>query len=272
MTTLPSLFVSHGAPTFALDPGRAGAGLARLGRALPRPEAVLVISAHWQTPEPMVTVARWPTTLHDFAGFGPALQQMHYPAPGHPRLAERTLERLREAGWSAHADSGRGLDHGAWVPLLHLYPDADVPVFQLSLPTGLDGAGALAFGRALAPLADEGVLITGSGSLTHNLADVRNPDTDPGYALEFARWIREAVQAGDHDRIAGALQLAPHARRAHPTAEHFLPLPVAVGAVARSRPVTVLDGGLSWGVLVMDAFVFGCGDPSSPATDRGFGA
>ena len=192
MNRLPTLFVSHGAPSFALEPGIAGPRLTALGRALPRPEAVLVISPHWMTPVPRVGTTLRPDTIHDFGGFAPALYEIAYPAIGHPRLGQRTLDVLRDAGWRAQADERRGLDHGAWVPMLHLYPRADVPVFQLSLPSALDSDSAWAFGEALAPLATEGVLIVGSGSLTHNLHEFRaGHGREDAYAAEFARWIRE---------------------------------------------------------------------------------
>ena len=255
MQRLPSLFVSHGAPTFALEPGIAGPRLAALGRELPRPAAVLMVSPHWMTPTPRVGSSPRPATLHDFGGFDPALYDITYPVDGHAALAQRTVDALRRAGWPAEADERRGLDHGAWVPLLHLYPQADVPVFQVSLPARLDADGAWAFGEALAPLADEGVLIVGSGSLTHNLYDFRGGHgTDEGYVTEFTGWVREAVAAGDHARLRQTLDLAPHARRAHPTPEHFWPLLVAVGATPRSG--AVMEGGITHGALSMDAFLF----------------
>lgn len=257
MTRLPSLFVSHGAPTFAIEPGLAGPQLAELGRTLPRPRAVLVVSPHWMTPSPRVGLAARPRTIHDFGGFAPALYDIDYPVDGHPALAQRTLALLDAAGWSPQPDERRGLDHGAWVPLLHLYPAADVPAFQVSLPARLDGETAWALGEALAPLADEGVLILGSGSLTHNLAEFRSgAGSDAPYAAEFAAWVREAVTRGDGARLRQTLALAPHALRAHPTPEHFWPLLVAAGAAA-AQPVTVIEGGTTHGVLVMDAFLFG---------------
>jgi 4,5-DOPA dioxygenase extradiol len=258
MERLPSLFISHGAPTYALEPGAAGARLARLGRILPRPQAILVVSPHWMTARPQATLALRPRTIHDFGGFDPALYELAYPAEGHPVLALRALELLREAGWQATPDADRGLDHGAWVPLRHLYPAADVPVFQVSMPVSLDARKAYEYGRTLAPLADEGVLIVGSGSLTHNLYEVRIGHGDAeAYAAEFALWIRDAVMQGDHDRLQQALVLAPHARRAHPTAEHFLPLLVAAGAAGQALPASVIEGGITHGVLAMDSFLFG---------------
>lgn len=258
MNRLPSLFVSHGAPTFALEPGRAGALLRELGPLLPRPRAVLVVSPHWGSYQPLVGTSAQPATVHDFGGFPAPLYRLQYPAPGHPALAQRTVDLLRAAGWDARAHPERGLDHGAWVPLMHLYPEADLPVFQVSLPVSLDGPGAYAYGQALAPLRDEGVLIVGSGSLTHNLYEFRQAGVpQAAYAREFSQWVREAVLAGDTQRLIDTLALAPHAERAHPTTEHFLPLLVALGAAGGSLPATVLDGGIEHGVLSMESYVFG---------------
>ena len=258
MQGFPTLFISHGAPTFALDPGLAGPNLAALGRRLPRPQAVLVVSPHWMTRQPQATLSLRPETIHDFGGFDPALYTLHYPAAGALLAARRALELLQAAGLSATPDADRGLDHGAWVPLMHLYPKADVPVFQVSLPVWLDADGAYDYGRALAPLADEGVLIMGSGSLTHNLYEFRLGDPRAeAYAAEFAHWVRDAVLAGDHERLRRALAIAPHARRAHPTAEHYLPLLVAAGAAAQALPASVVEGGIVHGVLSMDSFLYG---------------
>ncbi len=260
MSRLPTLFISHGSPTFAIDPGQAGPALSALGQTLPRPKAILVVSPHWSTREPRVATTARPETIHDFGGFPPALYQLQYPAPGAPDVAQRAIELLRAAGYAAEADARWGLDHGAWVPLLHLWPSADVPVFQVSLPARLDGPGAYAYGQALAPLADEGVLVIGSGSLTHNLYEVRfdAPDADgEAYALAFADWIQQVVAARDHDRLQHTMALAPHAQRSHPTAEHLWPLMVAAGAAGADVPARRIDGGVTHGVLVMDAFCFG---------------
>lgn len=258
MNPLPSLFISHGAPPFALNPGRAGALLRQTARALPRPQALLLVSPHWMTPGLRVGHAAAPETIHDFGGFAPALYQLRYPAPGHPAFAARSLQLLRQAGWRAQAEAARGLDHGAWVPLRHLYPDADVPVFQVSMPADLDAAGALALGRALAPLRHEGVLLIGSGSLTHNLYEFFSGRTeDAGYAAAFVRWVRAAVQRADHAALAETLSRAPQAARAHPTTEHFLPLLFALGAAWGEAPATVLDGGWDSPVLSMESYVFG---------------
>lgn len=258
MTTMPTVFVSHGAPTFAIEPGLAGAQLRALGRGLGKPPAIVVVSPHWMTRGVEITATAHPATVHDFGGFPRALYDIRYPAPGSPALAARTQQLLQSRGIPAALDTRRGLDHGAWVPLLHMYPDADVPVVQVSMPIDADEARALELGRALAPLADQGVLVVGSGSLTHNLYEFRMGDAgDAGYARAFCAWVRDAVARGDVRRLAQALQLAPHAERAHPTTEHFLPLLVAAGAAADATRSTVLDGGIRHGVLAMESYVFG---------------
>lgn len=275
MPRLPVVFVSHGAPTFAIDPGIAGPALMALGKRLPRPKAVLIVSPHWTTPEPRVTTSAAPPTVHDFGGFPQALYELNYPAPGHPLLAGKAIEVLRAAGWSADEEPQRGLDHGAWVPLMYLFPQADVPVFQVSLLAGLDGASAYAFGQALAPLANEGVLIVGSGSLTHNLYEVRFDSPDAAgetYALGFAAWIQATLVRRDHERLRQTMALAPHAQRAHPTPEHLWPLMVAAGAAGEEAPVACIDGGMTYGVLSMDGFLFGylpssSAEPPLPGAD-----
>lgn len=253
---LPTVFISHGAPTFALEPGLAGAQLGELGGRLPRPKAVLVVSPHWMTPDLRVGTQAKPGTIHDFGGFPAPLYALQYPAAGHPELAQAVATRLREAGWPVREDAQRGLDHGAWVPLMHLYPLADVPVFQLSLPQTLDEAGALRLGQALAPLRDEGLLVIGSGSLTHNLYEVRfrDPHAEP-YVRAFADWATTTLKSGRWDGLR--LAAAPDGHRAHPTPDHFLPLLVAAGAAGEGADVEELDGGIEHGVLAMRSYVFG---------------
>jgi 4,5-DOPA dioxygenase extradiol len=259
MTRTPVLFVSHGAPTFAIEPGLLGPRLTATGQDLPRPKAVLVVSPHWITRGLRVATSASPETVHDFGGFPQELYGIQYPAPGHPELAARTIELLRGAGWPAEAEPSQGLDHGAWVPIRFLYPDADVPVFQVSLPAGLTPERAYALGQALAPLRDEGVLVVGSGSLTHNLYEFRQyaDGEEAQYAREFAAWVRQAIEARDDQRLVNTLEIAPHARRAHPTSEHFLPLLVAAGAAAGEREVRTLEGGITYGMLSMDSYLFG---------------
>jgi len=257
--TLPALFVSHGAPTFAVEPGLAGPQLTEAGRRLPRPEAVLVVSPHWATDGGVrVATAGHPETIHDFQGFPPALYELRYPAQGHPALAVRAARLLEEAGFDVALDPARGLDHGAWVPLSYLFPDASVPVFQVSLPRPLDPAGALALGRALASLRGQGVLIVGSGSLTHNLYEFRGHSAgEEPYVREFTQWVRAAVVAGDVRRLVDYERLAPHASRAHPGDDHFLPLFVTLGVAGFGDAVQVIDGGIAHGVLSMESYIIG---------------
>lgn len=253
----PALFVSHGSPMFALEPGRLGPLLQRLGAALPTLAAILIVSPHWQTRGVRVSAAPAPATIHDFGGFPAPLYTLQYPAPGAPAVAARTLALLQSAGFAAAFDAQRGLDHGAWVPLRYLKPAADVPVLQVSMPVDLDAAGALQLGRALAPLRAEGVLLIGSGSLTHNLHELGRPIGDPEYAQTFADWIADAVARGDTEALLHYRRRAPHAARAHPTEEHLLPLLVALGASHPDDPRRHLDGGMTYGVLSMDSFGFG---------------
>lgn len=258
MNRQPTLFVSHGAPTFALEPGVAGQLLTQLGESLDRPRAVLVVSPHWTTRNVAVATGARPQTIHDFGGFPEALYKLRYPAAGHPELAKAAGDLLAAAGWTVTRDPQFGLDHGAWVPLMHLYPAADVPVFQVSMPASLDPLSAWRLGADLAPLAEQGVLIVGSGSLTHNLYEFRGgrTETEP-YVDEFVDWMREAVVAHDAERLVNAMTRAPHATRAHPTLDHFLPLLVAAGAADPDGLVTVLRGGVLYGMLSMESYLFG---------------
>ena len=197
MTTAPALFISHGSPMFALDPGQLGPNLARLGERLTALTAIVIVSPHWQTLGVRVTGTELPETIHDFGGFPAPLYALQYPARGATQFAADIVEDLRKAGFDAAIDPRRGLDHGAWVPLRHLKPNADVPVLQVSLPRGIATAGALQLGRALAPLRARGVLVIGSGSLTHNLYEFRQHIADPEYAQAFADWVDAAVRRYD---------------------------------------------------------------------------
>jgi len=258
MTRIPPVFVSHGSPMLAVEPGTAGPMLRALAAQLPRPEAILVVSAHWETAAPTVSRAQAPRILHDFHGFPPALYELDYEAPGAPALAGRTYSLLERAGLGAMLSDDRGLDHGAWVPLRYLYPDADLPVTQLSVVPGRGAAWHLGLGRALQPLADEGVLVLGSGGLTHNLGEFRGRAADapaPGWVSEFADWTAARLAAGEADALAAYRELAPHARRNHPTEEHLLPLLVALGAAGAGATGARVPGGVTYGVLAMDAFV-----------------
>lgn len=258
-TALPTLFVSHGSPMFALEPGETGLALARWAQALVRaPRAVVVMSPHWTARGPRVMTHASPPTWHDFGGFAPALYELQYPAPGSPAMAAQVLQLLKAAGVAAEGDAQRPLDHGAWVPLMHLFPKADVPVVQVALPLPGSAQQVWAMGRALRPLRDEGVLIMGSGSMTHNLAEFFG--TQPalnapaaGYVHAFSRWVESALVRGDRAALMDCLAQAPGARRAHPTDDHFLPLLFALGAASDLPRVDYLSREVMYGLLAMDA-------------------
>ncbi len=267
MNKAPVFFISHGAPTFALEPGELGAQLTALGRELSGVKAILVVSPHWQTRVLKVMANKSSATLHDFGGFPRELYDLQYPAPGHPSFAAEASRLLVGAGFEASLDDERGLDHGAWVPLRHLLPAAEVPVFQVSMPHALDAAGAVRLGRALSPLRERGVLIVGSGSMTHNLYEVgRSGNGAADYVREFASWVRQAVFSRDVAGLVDYRQSAPHAARAHPTEEHFLPLLVAMGASGGEPAAQAIEGEITYGVLSMESYAWGmtAGSAASP--------
>ncbi|MGH8721817.1 MAG: dioxygenase family protein [Burkholderiales bacterium] len=259
---LPAVFISHGSPMHALEAGASATGRAwkALGERLPRPRAILVASAHWETDRPALTGSERPETIHDFHGFPQPLYELRYPAPGAPEIAQRVQELLKAAGFETAIDPQRGLDHGAWSPLLYVYPRADVPVVQVSVQTRLGPRHHLALGAALAPLAREGVLIVGSGHLTHNLRELRSVrDTGVGraapYVSEFQDWVRACIEAHDYDRLADYRRLSPAGARAHPSEEHFLPLFVALGASGEKARAERFVEHVEGGVLAMDAYL-----------------
>ena len=260
--SLPTLFVPHGAPTFALGPGAAGAALRRQAEALPRPRAIIVVSPHWETPVPVVGTAARLDTIHDFWGFPDALYQIRYPASGCPEAAALVVEALRRAGLPVEVDARRGLDHGAWVPLRLMYPEADVPVVPLSLPSGDGPLGACRLGEALAPLVAQDFLVVGSGSLTHNLRDFQmawqSGGQTPAYVREFADWFAARSEAGDLPALLDYRQQAPSAVRAHPTEEHLLPFYVALGAAGLGAVSNRFHAGIDDYVIAMDAYAFCC--------------
>src|SRR3954469_5222337 len=258
MKRLPSVFISHGSPMHALQAGAAGAAWAALGRNLPQPKAILIASAHWETNVPMLTGAERPETIHDFSGFPAPLYKLRYPAPGSPELAQRAQALLKQAGFTAGIDGLRGLDHGAWAPLLYAYPKADIPVVQISVQPALGPGHHAAVGHALRKLSDEGVLVIGSGHLTHNLRDWdRSGRTAPlPYAKAFQAFVFEKIESHNLDALAEYRSLSPDGVRAHPSEEHFLPLFVALGAARDdSKPERVFDA-IEAGALAMDAYVF----------------
>ncbi|MEX5746161.1 dioxygenase [Massilia sp. X63] len=260
MSRLPTLFVSHGSPMLALQDSPARRFLDGLGASLPRPRAVLAVSAHWETlGAPAVSLAPRPATIHDFGGFPRALFEIQYPAPGAPEVAERAASLLEQAGMAVQRAPDRGLDHGAWVPLRLMYPQADVPVAQMSILHGGDPAAHLALGQALAALREEGVLVLASGSLTHNLYEYRGQGVDapaPGWVAGFGDWIKARLDAGDRAALLDYRRAAPYAAQNHPTDEHLLPLFVALGAAGPQAHATRLHASVEHGVLAMDAYAF----------------
>ena len=236
----PVLFVSHGSPLFAVQPGLAGPALAAWAQAhapAAQLRGIVLMSPHWMRRGIGVMSAPQPATWHDFGGFPPALYALHYPAVGSPALAREVLDLLQAAGLPAVADPDRPFDHGCWVPLMHLYPGANVPVVQVALPVPAGPADIHALGRALAPLREQGILLVGSGSMTHNLHELRREDgpTEP-YVTAFCNWVHETLMAGDLPALLDYRARAPHALRAHPSDEHFLPLYFALGAAGWGQP------------------------------------
>jgi 4,5-DOPA dioxygenase extradiol len=234
----PALFLSHGSPMMALTDSPARDFLRGLGREVGRPRAILVASAHWETPMPTLNSMERNATIHDFYGFPAALFAMRYEPPGAPDVAEKAAALLTEAGLPAAIDEARGLDHGAWVPLTLMYPAADIPVLQVSIQPDRDPAHHLRLGRALAPLRDDNVLIIGSGSFTHNLRLLRRDVVDgaqPPDVVAFADWFDTAISEGRIEDLLAYRTRAPYAERQHPTDEHLLPLYVALGPVGRRR-------------------------------------
>jgi 4,5-DOPA dioxygenase extradiol len=253
--SFPSVFVSHGAPTLIIENAPAREFLAGYGKTLGKPRAIVVISAQDTAAVSVIDTAARHHAVHDFHGFPQELYRLDYTPPGDPALASEVAALLRGAGVAVDESANGGLDHGAWVPLKLMYPDADIPVVSLALDLSLSNAQLIDVGRALAPLRMNGVLILASGSFTHNLRDIRfgSPDIHAPYVTEFTDWITKVLRDRDDAALAEWDTRAPHARRAHPTTEHFLPLLVAYGAGERT---TVLHDSVTHGVLAMHAFAF----------------
>ncbi len=259
--TLPTLFVPHGAPTFALRPGAAGAALVTLAEQLERPKAIIVVSPHWETREPTVGSATDLETIYDFSGFPRELYTLTYPAHSNPQLAERVALCLQGAGYAPRIDTQRGLDHGAWVPLRMMFPHADIPVIPLSIKAYAGATYHYALGQALAPLAAEGFLIIGTGSITHNLRDymvcVHNNLPTPDYVPRFADWIDQQLKSGDITGLIDYRKQSPDAAQAHPTEDHLMPFFVALGASGTKANASRFYAGVDDLVIGMDGYQFG---------------
>jgi 4,5-DOPA dioxygenase extradiol len=258
MTALPSVFISHGAPTLPIDPSMPSGEFANLAATLPRPRAILVLSAHWATAKPAASIAARPETIHDFYGFPRALYELRYPAPGAPELGAEAAALIGASGIAA-TTADYGLDHGAWVPLLLMFPDAEVPVAQVSIQPHLDPAHHFRVGRALRSLREDGVLIVGSGQITHNLraADfsARPEDADPRVS-EFTGWFEERLLKRDIDALLEYRRRAPHAVLMHPTDEHLLPVFSALGAADDDFKLGIQSLGTFQKSLAMTNYVF----------------
>jgi 4,5-DOPA dioxygenase extradiol len=264
---LPTLFISHGSPMTALEPREAGAFMQQLGPILAqrfgRPRAIVVISAHSLTREPVLLAAPRHGAVYDFGGFDPKLHTLRYDAPGAPALAERVAALLRTRGLPVHVAAEGGLDHGIWTPLRYLFPDADIPVLPLAWPPDWSPSKLFELGEALAPLAAEGVLVIGSGSITHNLRRVFArglrvvdlPATPESTA--FRDWFTARGEAADWETLFDYRRTAPHAELMHPSDEHLLPWYVAAGAGGRDAPARRIHASLTYGDLGMDAYAFG---------------
>jgi len=256
---LPAIFLSHGSPMLAIEDAPARRFLQTLARQLPeRPKAILVISAHWERMRPGLSAPAINETIHDFGGFPRELFAIQYPAPPAPELAQRAARILADAGYEVDIDRARGLDHGAWVPLSLAWPEADVPVTQLSVQTRLGPKHHHALGKLLAPLRAEGVLIVGSGSFTHDLSHFRASGgvidaPEEGWVRIFADWMSQAIAEGRTDDLLNYRRLAPEAAHNHPSEEHLLPLFVALGAGGAPKHI---HSSVTYGFLRMDAFAF----------------
>jgi 4,5-DOPA dioxygenase extradiol len=255
MNFIPPVFISHGSPMLLLEPGRTGPAWQALALKLPRPRAILAVSAHWTTPAPAVSAALRPKTIHDFYGFPQPLYELVYQPPGAPDLAAEIAELIP----GIDVDRQRGLDHGAWSPLRAMYPAADIPVIQLAVMPQATAETHYRLGQLLQPLARRGVLILASGGLTHNLRDIVGGAKDGEalpYVSEFRDWFARALQRRDLPALFDYRRQAPHAARAHPSAEHLLPLYVALGAAGETAVAQTAYRDCQLAALALDTFVF----------------
>lgn len=254
------LFVPHGAPTFALSPGAAGAAMSAMVQKLPTPRAIVVVSPHWETRIPTVSVAAQLETIHDFYGFPEALYKIQYPARGCPEVAKEVAIALRDAGMDVDDSSQHGLDHGAWQPLRQMFPDADVPIVPLSMQTHAGPEHAFRVGQALAGLAEKNIWVIASGNITHNLRDwhvaASTHGQTPAYVHQFADWVFEKLSAHDVNALLNYRQLSAEGRQAHPSEGHLLPLYVALGAAGAAAVPQAFYRGVSDYVIAMDGYTF----------------
>jgi 4,5-DOPA dioxygenase extradiol len=253
-TPMPALFIGHGSPMNAIEDNPFSRSLKRMAGELPRPRAILVVSAHWVTEGTRVTSQPRPNTIHDFGGFPRELYEVVYPAPGDPALAGEIAELA-----DGSEDGSWGFDHASWAVVRHMYPDADVPMLELSLDAYASPQAHFETGRRLAPLRDRGVLVIGSGNVVHNLAAVRWQDGAEPYpwAVEFDGWVRDRLVAGDDAALVGYESLGRTAALAHPTSEHYLPLLYAAALRRTGEPVSFFHEGIDMGSVSMRGVRFG---------------
>ncbi|MAS06412.1 MAG: dioxygenase [Ahrensia sp.] len=264
MTTMPSIFVSHGGPNVVIEPSEARDFLKSLGSLLPKPKAIVMVSAHFETEGPVVVTDPHPAMIYDFGGFQQELYEMVYAAPGEPELAMRIAHMLADAGLDPRVAPERGYDHGAWNTMILAWPDADIPVVQVSIDPNRDAAYHYALGKALAPLREEGILLIGSGHITHNLRAIfasmrygKNPDPELPHRIEaFTDWFAEQFEKGDREAILDWRERAPFIADNHPTDEHLLPLFFAYGAAGDAPKPERAHHSRQYGFFAWDSWFF----------------
>jgi len=251
----PVMFIGHGSPMFAIEPGKPGELLREFGEHFANVTAVLVISPHWMTRRLEITAADSLETIHDFGGFPHELYKLQFNAPGSYLVAQAVQAVLAGGGFDAVLNHSRGRDHGAWVPMIHLLPDENLPVLQLSLGANLDAQALVSLGKALKQLREQGIAIIASGSLTHNLYEIQPLNAKPAeYVLRFTNWVREHVKVRDVQALSSPHRHSDDFARSHPTTEHYLPLLIAMGASDELDLLSGLDGGIQHGVISMESY------------------
>jgi len=260
MKKMPAAFITDFGPMPAVETDDYTQALGRLGQSLPRPKAVLVMSGHWEADGPLgLTASAKPETIYDYSGFPQEYYKVGYPAPGDPALAREAAALLNMAGFPSRTDPDRGLDHGAWAPMSRVFPKADIPTVQITVPAGEDPKKIMAIGRALAPLRDKGVLLTGAGTLSHNLRLVHfggKDDAPDAWAREYDSWVTDKLDKGDVASLQRTMTLAPSAKLAAPTPEHLDPFFFVLGA-AEGEPRTDFYHGIKYGNGLLRAFLLG---------------
>ena len=255
-----ALFVPHGSPTFALEPGDAGESMSQLASSLARPRAIVVISPHWDTAVPTVSTATQLETIHDFYGFPDALYQIQYPAKGSPEGAQEVVKALQKRFKQVDTAPTRGLDHGAWTPLRQMFPDASIPIIAVSIQSHAGPSHALAMGEALEELTHQGFLVIGSGNITHNLGDLRRAAMSggqtPTYVQVFADWVEDQLRTKNVQQLLDYRQHSREGVQSHPSEDHLLPLFVAIGAAGADATANAFFRGISSYVIAMDGYTF----------------